>query len=254
VAEARASQSVLQARQVRKDYGGLRAVADVSFEVAAGEVLGIAGPNGAGKTTLFDVITGHTRATAGDVLLAGQPITSEPVHVRARLGLARTFQQPTVARSLTVAENMLLAATFGRPRSGNADRRHPREVAAEFLEFVGLGGRAQHHSDLLGVYDRKSLMLGTALATGASAILLDEPFGGLSPAEIDTTIDLIGAIRRRGLAVVCIEHVMRALTTIADRVMVMHHGAVVFTGTPTQMLADQKVVEVYLGARRERPS
>ncbi|MGN6678120.1 MAG: ABC transporter ATP-binding protein [Streptosporangiaceae bacterium] len=252
VAEAGTSQAVLQAREVRKDYGGLRAVADVSFEVAAGEVLGIAGPNGAGKTTLFDVITGHTRATAGEVLLAGQPITSEPVHVRARLGLARTFQQPTVARSLTVAENMLLAAAFGRPRTVNADRRDPRAVAAEFLEFVGLAGRAQLQSDLLGIYDRKSLMLGTALATGASAILLDEPFGGLSPAEIDRTIELIGAIRRRGLAVVCIEHVMRALTSIADRVMVMHHGAVFFTGTPTQMLADQKVVEVYLGARRER--
>jgi len=257
VARAGTRQAVLQAREVRKDYGGLRAVADVSLEVAAGEVLGIAGPNGAGKTTLFDVITGHTRATAGEVLLAGRPITAEPVHVRARLGLARTFQQPTVARSLTVAENMLLAAAFGRPRAGGAragstDRRHPREVAAEFLEFVGLAGRAQAQSDLLGVYDRKSLMLGTALATGASAILLDEPFGGLSPAEIDKTIELIGAIRRRGLAVVCIEHVMRALTSIADRVMVMHHGAVFFTGTPAQMLADQKVVEVYLGARRER--
>ena len=246
------SEAVLQAREVRKDYGGLRAVADVSFEVAAGEVLGIAGPHGAGKTTLFDVITGHTRATAGEVLLAGRSITAEPVHARARLGLARTFQQPTVARSLTVGENMLLAAAFGRPRTGSADRLHPREIAAEYLEFVGLGSRAGTQSDLLGVYERKSLMLGTALATGASAILLDEPFGGLSPAEIDKTIELIGAIRNRGLAVVCIEHVMRALTTIADRVMVMHHGAVFFTGTPSQMLADQTVVEVYLGARRER--
>lgn len=242
-------QPALQATSVRKDYGGLRAVADVSFEVAAGEVLGIAGPNGAGKTTLFDVITGHTKATAGDVLLCGRAITAEPVHVRARLGLARTFQQPTVARSLTVAENMLLAAAFGRPR-GAAKRRDPRGVAAEYLEFTGLAGRAQQRSDLLGIYDRKNLMLGTALATGATAVLLDEPFGGLSPSEIDKTIELIGAIRARGLAVVCIEHVMRALTAIADRVMVMHHGAVFFTGTPAAMMADQKVVEVYLGARR----
>jgi branched-chain amino acid transport system ATP-binding protein len=242
---------VLEAREVRKDYGGLRAVADVSFDVAPGEVLGIAGPNGAGKTTLFDVITGHTRATAGEVLLAGNVITSDPVHVRARLGLARTFQQPTVARSLTVAENMLLAASFGRPRAAGKDRadQSAREIAAEHLEFVGLGGKAQVQSDLLGVFDRKSLMLGTALATGASAILLDEPFGGLSPAEIERTIDLIGTIRERGLAIVCIEHVMRALTTIADRVMVMHHGAVFFEGTPAQMLADEKVIEVYLGAR-----
>jgi branched-chain amino acid transport system ATP-binding protein len=242
---------VLEAREVRKDYGGLRAVADVSFDVAPGEVLGIAGPNGAGKTTLFDVITGHTRATAGEVLLAGNVITSDPVHVRARLGLARTFQQPTVARSLTVAENMLLAASFGRRRAsgrGSAGQ-NAREIAAGFLELVGLGGKAQVQSDLLGIFDRKSLMLGTALATGASAILLDEPFGGLSPAEIGRTIDLIGTIRQRGLAIVCIEHVMRALTTIADRVMVMHHGAVFFEGTPAQMLADEKVIEVYLGAR-----
>jgi len=223
----------------------------VSFDVAPGEVLGIAGPNGAGKTTLFDVITGHTRGTAGEVLLAGKAITSEPVHVRARLGLARTFQQPTVARSLTVAENMLLAAAFGRPR---ADRqrgagRSARVISAEYLDLVGLADKAQVQSDLLGVFDRKSLMLGTALATGASALLLDEPFGGLSPAEIGRTIDLIGSIRQRGLAIVCIEHVMRALTTIADRVMVMHHGAVFFEGTPAQMLADEKVIEVYLGAK-----
>ncbi|HEX9030431.1 MAG TPA: ABC transporter ATP-binding protein [Streptosporangiaceae bacterium] len=246
----RAADPVLQVREVRKDYGGLRAVADVSFEVRAGEVLGIAGPNGAGKTTLFDVITGHTRATSGEVLLAGRPITAEKVHTRTRLGLARTFQQPTVARSLTVAENMLLAAAFGRSRSaGRAGGPPAREIAAEYLEFVGLTAKAQVSSDLLGVYDRKSLMLGTALATGASAILLDEPFGGLSPSEIDQTIGLIAAARERGLAVVCIEHVMRALTSIADRVLVMHHGAVFFEGTPAQMLADEKVIEVYLGAR-----
>jgi branched-chain amino acid transport system ATP-binding protein len=249
VAEELARPAVLRAIEIRKDFGGLRAVADVSFEVGPGEVLGIAGPNGAGKTTLFDVVTGHTRATAGQVLLAGKAITGEPVHVRTRLGLARTFQQPTVARSLTVAENMLLAATFGRPRaSGGADRPHPRQVAAEWLEFVGLAGKAAVQSDLLGLFDRKSLMLGTALATGASAILLDEPFGGLSPAEIDRTVEIIGDVRARGLAVVCIEHVMRALTTIADRVIVMHHGAAFFEGTPAQMLADARVVEVYLGA------
>ncbi len=249
MAEEVTRQPVLQARGIRKDFGGLRAVADVSFDVAPGEVLGVAGPNGAGKTTLFDVITGHTRATAGAVLLAGRPITSEPVHVRARLGLARTFQQPTVARSLTVAENMLLAAAFGRPRATSRAGQHAREVAAEYLEFIGLTRQPHVQSDLLGVYDRKSLMLGTALATGASAILLDEPFGGLSPAEIDRTIELIRSVRGRGLAVVCIEHVMRALTTIADRVMVMHHGAVFFEGTPAQMLADETVIAVYLGAR-----
>lgn len=239
---------VLQARDIRKDYGGLRAVADVSLEVRAGEVLGIAGPNGAGKTTLFDVITGHTQATAGEVLLAGKPITTAPVHARARLGLARTFQQPTIARSLTVAENMLLAAvSCRRPRRGG--RQQVRAVAAEYLDLVGLSGKASMQSDLLGIYDRKSLMLGTALATGASAILLDEPFGGLSPSEIDQTIGLLGTIRARGLAIVCIEHVMRALTAVADRVLVMHHGALLFEGTIAQMLDDEQVIAVYLGSR-----
>jgi branched-chain amino acid transport system ATP-binding protein len=238
----------LQAVGIRKDYGGLRAVADVSFAVQTGEVLGIAGPNGAGKTTLFDVISGHTRASAGEVLLAGRAITTAPVHARARLGLARTFQQPTVAGSLTVAENMVLAAASCGRRGGRSSQQ-ARQTAAEYLELAGLADKARVQADLLGVYDRKTLMLGTALATGASAILLDEPFGGLNPAEIDHTIELIGIIRERGHAVVCIEHVMRALTAVADRVMVMHHGAVLFSGSIAQMLADEQVIEVYLGAR-----
>jgi branched-chain amino acid transport system ATP-binding protein len=247
------AEPVLQAQDVCKNYGGLRAVADVSFGVTKGEILGIAGPNGAGKTTLFDVITGHTRANSGDVLLAGQSISSKPVHTRARLGIARTFQQPTLAHSLTVAENMLLAATFSGSRAtGGGDARPARERAKEFLEFVGLTSKAGDQCGLLGVFDRKRLMLGTALAANPLALLLDEPFGGLTPAEIDSTIGLIAAVRDRGLAVVCIEHVMRALTSLADRVLVMHHGAVFFEGTPAQMLADERVIQVYLGAAHRR--
>ena len=250
---AGAAAPVLEAQDVRKNYGGLQAVAGVSFGVTGGEILGIAGPNGAGKTTLFDVITGHTRATSGEVLLTGRPVSGKPVHARARLGIARTFQQPTVARSLTVAENMLLAASFGRTRGAAAqDGRPARETAAELLEFTGLAGQAGRECSLLGVFDRKRLMLGTALATGPLALLLDEPFGGLTPAEIDATIGLITRVRERGPAVVCIEHVMRALTSLADRVLVMHHGAVFFEGTPAQMLADERVIEVYLGARHRR--
>jgi branched-chain amino acid transport system ATP-binding protein len=244
---------VLQAEGVCKNYGGLRAVADVSFSVTGAEILGIAGPNGAGKTTLFDVITGHTRATSGEVLLAGQSISGMKVHTRARLGVARTFQHPTVAHSLTVAENMLLAASFrGRRAAARGDGRPAAERAAELLEFTGLVGKAGQRCGLLGVFDRKRLMLGTALATDPVALLLDEPFGGLTPAEIDTTIGLITRVAGRGLAVVCIEHVMRALTSLADRVLVMHHGAVFFEGTPAEMLADERVIEVYLGARHRK--
>jgi branched-chain amino acid transport system ATP-binding protein len=247
---------VLDVREICKSFGGLQAVTGVSFTASGGEVLGIAGPNGAGKTTLFDVITGQVRATSGDVLLCGRSIASAPVHARARLGLARTFQQPTVADSLTVAENMLLAASFRRAgdggAGGTADRRSAWDVAGEFLEFTGLAGLAGRAAGPLGVFDKKRLMLGGGLAMGALALLLDEPFGGLSPAEIDEMIGLIGRVAERGVAVVCIEHVTRALVSLADRVVVMHHGAVFFQGTPAQMLADDRVIEVYLGSRYRR--
>jgi branched-chain amino acid transport system ATP-binding protein len=247
---------VLEARKVSKSFGGLRAVDDVSFAVTGGEILGIVGPNGAGKTTLFDVITGHTRPTGGEVLLDGRSLAGVPVHRRSRLGVARTFQHPTVAGSLTVAENMLLAASFRRPdgagQPGRARGRSAGEVAAEQLEFVGMADKAGLESGPLGVFDAKRLMLGTALAMNARALLLDEPFGGLTPAEIDDTIGLIGRVRDRGLAVVCIEHVMRALTSLADRVLVMHHGATFFEGTPQEMLADERVIEVYLGSRHRK--
>jgi len=242
---------VLEARNVSKSFGGLRAVDDVTFGVTGGEILGIVGPNGAGKTTLFDVITGHTRPTSGDVLLDGRSLAGVPVHKRSRLGVARTFQHPTVASSLTVAENMLLAASFRRP-GGESGGQPASEVAAELLEFVGLAGQAGRESGPLGVFDKKRLMLGSALAMNALALLLDEPFGGLTPSEIDDTIGLIRRVRDRGLAVVCIEHVMRALTSLADRVLVMHHGATFFEGTPQEMLADDRVIQVYLGSRHRK--
>jgi branched-chain amino acid transport system ATP-binding protein len=242
---------VLEARKVSKSFGGLRAVDDVSFAVTGGEILGIVGPNGAGKTTLFDVITGHTRPTSGDVLLNGRSLNGVPVHKRSRLGVARTFQHPTVASSLTVAENMLLAASFRRAGDGSG-RRPAGEVAAEVLEFAGLAGQAGQESGPLGVFDKKRLMLGTALGMNARALLLDEPFGGLTPSEIDDTMGLIRRVRDRGLAVVCIEHVMRALTSLADRVLVMHHGATFFEGSPQEMLTDERVIEVYLGSRHRK--
>jgi branched-chain amino acid transport system ATP-binding protein len=239
---------VLEGRAVCRNYGGLRAVVDVSFAVAAGEILGIVGPNGAGKTTLFDVITGHTSATSGDVVLEGRSIVKRKVHVRCSLGLARTFQQPTVAASLSVMENLYLAASFRRGRNGGG-RDSDLEVARRFLEFVGLTGHADHEAGPLGLFDKKRLMLATALASDPLVLLLDEPFGGLNPQEIDNVMGLIRELRDRGLAVVCIEHVMRALTSLADRVLVMHHGATLFEGTPHEMLADERVIQVYLGSK-----
>src|SRR5712692_552095 len=243
---------VLETMSIDKSFGGLRAVAEVSFAVYPGEVLGIAGPNGAGKTTLFDVISGLTKPNHGSVLLNGQPITNLTVHLRCRLGLARTFQQPTVADSLTVMQNVIVGAYFGggegRPISllQGVDRGR---WADSILRFVGLQNKADAVARPLGIFDKKRLMLATALATSPRVLLLDEPFGGLNPAEIQQTIELIRNIRAAEVAVVCIEHVMRALTALADRVLVMHNGATLFEGTPDGMLADPRVIAVYLGTQ-----
>jgi branched-chain amino acid transport system ATP-binding protein len=243
-----AAKPVLEARGIRKVYGGLSAVSDVSFSVAEGEVLGIAGPNGAGKTTLFDTITGHTIATAGEIILTGEPIRGTKIHHRCRLGLARTFQHPVAADTLTVLENAYLAASFRRGRSGR--RSHAEDVAAGMtaLEAVGLAAEAHTTASLLPMYDKKRLMIATAVATNPLVLLLDEPFSGLNPQEINATVALIRRLRDTGIAIVCIEHVMRALVALADRVLVMHHGAELFVGTPQAMLQDTRVIEVYLGA------
>ena len=249
MSEGAPARGVLEGRALCKNYGGLRAVIDVSFAVRSGEILGIVGPNGAGKTTLFDVITGLTKATSGDVLLDGESIVDAPVHRRTALGVARTFQQPTVADSLSVLENLYIAASFRRNRNG-AGREGDVEEARRRLEFVGLADRADAEAGPLGVFDKKRLMLGTALASNPTVLLLDEPFGGLNPHEIAQVMRLIREVRDGGLAVVVIEHVMRALTSLADRVLVMHHGAELFVGTPQEMLDNERVIDVYLGRGR----
>jgi branched-chain amino acid transport system ATP-binding protein len=245
--------TVLEVRDVTKLYGGLRAVDGLSFSVAAGEVLVIAGPNGAGKTTLFDTITGHTIASSGEIELEGRPIRGTKIHHRCRLGLARTFQQPAAAETLTALENAYLAASFRRGRAAGGLRSRSGDVARGMaaLKLVGLQDRASTIASRLPVYDRKRLMIATALATEPLVLLLDEPFGGLNPAEIDATIALLRRVGETGVAIVCIEHVMRALVALADRVLVMHHGAQLFIGTPADMMRDQRVIDVYLGQRED---
>jgi branched-chain amino acid transport system ATP-binding protein len=245
-----AAPAALEVRDVCKDYGALRAVASVSTVARPGEVLGIAGPNGAGKTTLFDVISGLTPATSGDVHLGDVALTGASVHARARAGMARTFQQPTVAGSLTAYENVLVAARSGRSRGRWSGLGEDPAADAEWvLRWSGLDHAADERADLLGVFDRKRLMIATALAMGPLALLLDEPFGGLNPDEIEATLTLIRAVAAFGVTVVCIEHVMRALVQLASRVLVMHHGALLFEGSPQEMMRDRRVIEVYLGER-----
>jgi branched-chain amino acid transport system ATP-binding protein len=243
-----AEPAMLAVRDVSKHFGGLRAVDGISFAVTGGEVLGVVGPNGAGKTTLFDVVTGLTRATRGDVLLDDVSVARASVHRRCRLGILRTFQQPTLAASMSVRENVLLGCYFGRPHEHWRELPDDLEEHADaLLVLTGLADRADATAGLLGVFDKKRTMLASAVAAGPRVLLLDEPFGGLNPKEIDETLELISSIRALGVAIVCIEHVMRALVQLADRVVVMHHGATLFEGSSQDMLTDRRVIDVYLG-------
>lgn len=245
--------ATLEFRDIHKHYGGLRAVDGISATVRAGEIFGIAGSNGAGKTTLFDVVTGLTPPTSGEVLLAGESLAGSSVHHRCHLGMARTFQKPTVTGELTVSENIVVASRFGRSRDHwtGFDSR-----GGDHLDWaLGWGGMeelAERQASLLGVFDQKRLMLTTAMALGPRVLLLDEPFGGLNPHEIDVTLELVRSAAALGVTVVVIEHVMRALAQLAGRVLVMHRGKTLFEGTPEQMMADPQVIEVYLGSSRDQ--
>lgn len=247
--------ALLEVSDVVKRYGGLAAVDGLTFRVEEGQTFGIAGPNGAGKTTLFDVITGMVRATSGTVLLRGQHIESASVHHICNLGAARTFQLPSVFDSQTVLANALAGAYFGRPRAWwKGLRRSPvaAERAMQELEFVGLAALGGQQAGPLPVYDKKRLMLASALATDPDVLFLDEPFGGLTPGEVDAFMETIRSVRERGITIVLIEHVMRALMALSDRVLIMNHGKELFEGTPAEVVRNEEVVEVYLGRKEGR--
>ena len=249
------STPLLRARGVVKRYGGLAAVDGVDFDVFEGETFGIAGPNGAGKTTLFDVVTGITGATDGVIEFAGDPIQDATVHDICHRGISRTFQLPSVFDSQTALANVLVGAQFGQPRSwytaGRADAEMLDRAKRELI-FVGLAKKASSLGGPLPVYDKKRLMIASALATQPRMLFLDEPFGGLSPSEVDELMVLLSKVKDRGITIVLIEHVMRALMALSDRVLIMNQGKTLFQGSPADVLRDEEVVRVYLGRRGDR--
>jgi branched-chain amino acid transport system ATP-binding protein len=250
-----ATAPLLACRSVSKYFGALAAVQDLSFEVAPGEVLGIGGPNGAGKTTLFEVISGFSPASAGEVEFDGRPITQLTPERICHAGIARTFQLNAGFDSLSVRDNVLIAAYFGRRNRaapGLAVDRATRERADEALAFVGLAGSADAPTGGLPVLDRKLLMLAGALATDPKLLLMDEPVGGLNPGEIDHVMRVIGKLRQLGVTVIVIEHVMRFLVELSSRILIMHHGEKIYEGPPAGLVRDATVVDVYLGAGASR--
>jgi len=240
---------ILECQKVSKAYGGLLAVSDLSFAVEPGEVYAIVGPNGAGKTSLFDCISGVNPATSGVIKFQDREIQGLRAHQISRLGLARTFQTTVAFDSQTVLTNVLVGGAFAREgeRPTLSFNTRARDDALDALALCGLGDRQRTLAGQLPVLARKRLMLATALAMRPKMLLLDEPFGGLNPAERTQMIDLIRTVAKTGVTTLMIEHVMKAVQALADRILVMHHGRQIAVGKPSTVLRDRKVIEVYLG-------
>jgi branched-chain amino acid transport system ATP-binding protein len=238
--------AILRARGLTKTFGGLHAIREVDLDLEPGRLLGVIGPNGAGKSTLVNLITGHLRPTAGTVEIDGRNLTGARPWRIAHAGVARTFQIVKPFRAMTVEENVMVAAFFGGSRpSGAVARREAHEI----LDRVGLGGRQQLTPSELSVADARRLELAKALALKPRILLLDEVLAGLRPGEIEPALQLIASLREEGLALLMVEHVVQAIAAVSDEVLVLHHGVALTSGPPAQVLADDRVVEAYLGAR-----
>jgi branched-chain amino acid transport system permease protein len=233
---------VLSVENVRKSFGGLQALRGVNLEVHEGEILGLIGPNGCGKTTLINMITGHLSLTSGSVKIDGKTISGLPAHLIARRGIARTYQIPRPFAHLTTLENVELCAQFGGRDAGSC-----RDEALHWLAFCDLTHRANALPVDLNLRERKVLELARALAARPRVLLLDEVMSGLNPSEVDTAIRLVRQIRAQGTSIVFVEHLMRAVVQLSDRVAVMNEGTLLTAGRPEEVMRDERVVGIYFG-------
>ncbi len=242
---------ILEGRGVGRSFGGVRALLDVSFDLQQGEILGLIGPNGAGKTTLINVVSGALRPSAGTVAFRGRPIHHLPSHRIAELGIARSFQVSRAFLGMTVEENVLVGAIFGRTedRGGRRTREERLRTVDHVLELIGLAGRRHELVQALNVPDRKRVDLGRALAMQPAVLLLDELMAGLNPSDMEGLSAVVREINRQGASLIVIEHVMKVIVDLCDRVMVLHHGQKIADGPPHQVMKDTLVLKAYLGPR-----
>lgn len=235
---------LLSVQGVSKTFGGLQALSNVTFDLPEGQILGLIGPNGAGKTTLFNAINGVYPPNQGRVIFRGKDITHSKPYDHARLGMARTHQIVQPLNELSVRENVMVGACFGHENQnlGNAAR-----IADEVLEFVGLAPRADQLAGSLNVAQKKRLEMARALAARPYLLLLDEVLAGLNSSEIDGMVQTVLKIREQGITIIMIEHVMKAVMNVSDRILVLDYGQQIAEGSPEEIAKDEKVIEAYLG-------
>ncbi len=237
--------SLLQVEKLVKSFGGLMALCEVNFEIFEGEIFGVIGPNGSGKTTLFNVVTGFLKANSGKVTFMGKEITALPPHQICRQGIARIFQIVKPFPQLTTLQNVMVGRTYGKDPAPNMGKAKAEVV--EILNFVGLGNKIEVPASQLTMADRKRLELARALAAHPQLLLLDELMAGLNLAETETAMDLVKKIRGSGISVIMVEHIMKAVLGVCDRIIVLNAGEKIAEGPPKEVVKNQLVIEAYLG-------